>query len=262
MIYSTKQILRVQKEENKHKRYPQFLGNAFHGIFFQNINPELANNLHDLETKPFVIQAFRLKKKDDKYLYYELVINSLTQELSSYLWESKTFLDCNQYHVKSFDLKLEVIESLSKSTNIEMLYLQNFKSEKLNEQINLEFTSPCSFKSKNRYHTLPDTRLILQSLMHKFDHYSNKLNFYAPEYLDYLAERLIISKFDIQSQRFKVDKTLIAGFTGKITLSLHKLNAEAKKIISLLIDFGEYSGLGIKASMGMGAYKKISNEKW
>jgi len=67
-----------------------------------------------------------------------------------------------------------------------------------------------------------------------------------------------VIRYDLKSVSFSLEGVKIPSFIGKITIKLHGTDTMAN-FVNMLFEFGEYSGVGIKTSLGMG-YMKIINE--
>ena len=75
-----------------------------------------------------------------------------------------------------------------------------------------------------------------------------------------LAKRSETVRYRIQTVPFPLEKVRITGFNGTICIHV-KGNETMARYARMLFSFGEYSGIGIKAGMGMGALKLSRREK-
>ena len=76
--------------------------------------------------------------------------------------------------------------------------------------------------------------------------------------LEQICEHAQVIRYDLKSVSFSLEGVKIPSFIGKITIKLHGTDTMAN-FVNMLFEFGEYSGVGIKTSLGMG-YMKIINE--
>ena len=74
------------------------------------------------------------------------------------------------------------------------------------------------------------------------------------ETLEQLCENSQIVRYDLKSVNFFVEKVKIPAFIGKITIKLTGTKTMTN-FANMLFEFGEYSGIGIKTSVGMGCIK-------
>ena len=76
------------------------------------------------------------------------------------------------------------------------------------------------------------------------------------ETLQYISDHSFISGFKIRSTRFPLEGVNIPSFMGEITIRFSGTDTMTR-YAKMLLEFGEFSGVGIKCGMGMGAIKII-----
>ena len=117
----------------------------------------------------------------------------------------------------------------------------------------LTIRTAAAFKSQGRYVSLPTERLILQSLLKKW-------NGSIPECpiededgggLDALANGLRFRGFRLRDGAYSLKGKRIPGFTGCLTLE-NRLDGFHRRIADALLMFSGYAGIGIKTALGMG----------
>ena len=72
--------------------------------------------------------------------------------------------------------------------------------------------------------------------------------------LESLEEGAEIIRYDLKSVKFPIEKVRIPAFIGKITIKM-KGTQTMTNFAHMLFEFGEFSGVGIKTSLGMGCIK-------
>ena len=87
--------------------------------------------------------------------------------------------------------------------------------------------------------------------MIKFDCFSNSDKIFDQEVLSYLDQELRIRKYRIKSCVMFIHKQQIPGFVGELTINIKKDDI-MNKLVSVLIAYSEYSGIGMKTALGMG----------
>jgi CRISPR-associated endoribonuclease Cas6 len=137
-----------------------------------------------------------------------------------------------------------------------------FYGEALPRFIEIRFLTPASFKSDGEYCFFPDIRKIYKSMMNKYDTAMKDSNssVFDTETLDELCQQSRITRYNLRSRLFPVEGVTIPSFTGTLTLKI----SGSQTLINfahMLFRFAEYSGIGIKTSMGMGAIR-IEKEKF
>ena len=143
---------------------------------------------------------------------------------------------------------------------VESLTMQDLSSEQLFEFFNenqdrslytIHFQTPTGFRSQGEYVLFPTMHLIFQSLMMKYARLVENRPDIEEETLDYLVKHSRITSYRLESSYFKVHGKKIPGFRGRLTFKITGPNT-LKAYANMLLKFGEYSGLGMKTSLGMG----------
>lgn len=117
----------------------------------------------------------------------------------------------------------------------------------------LQFRTPTAFKSRGQYLNLPTPRLIVQSLIKKW----NGCILECPiddennEGMEALAAGLRFRAFQIQNQMYYLKGSSIPGFSGTILME-NRLSGFHRQLLDALLLFAGYSGIGIKTTLGMG----------
>jgi CRISPR-associated endoribonuclease Cas6 len=117
----------------------------------------------------------------------------------------------------------------------------------------LRFRTATAFKSQGQYLNLPTSRLIVQSLLHKW----NGSILECPiedadgQGMETLSAGLRCREFRLQSQTYHIKGRPIPGFTGTITLE-NQLTGFHRQLADALLLFASYSGVGIKTTLGLG----------
>ena len=71
------------------------------------------------------------------------------------------------------------------------------------------------------------------------------------KYIEDIIKNVDIVGYNLKTEKFGIKGNYIPGFMGKVNIKV-KGSAEFKNNISKLLQFGEYSGVGLKCTMGMG----------
>lgn len=137
--------------------------------------------------------------------------------------------------------------------------LDAFYYEQAGRDFPLEFLTPTAFRQNNRYVILPDIRLICQNLMMKYTMSSRTVDMMDEEALEQIVEHCFIKRHRIQSKLFPVEGSTIPGFVGSVTIHCKGTETMAR-YFRLLLDFGEFSGVGVKTAVGMGAMRLRGDE--
>lgn len=236
-------------------------GSLFQGIIMENIESEYADKLHNLKTNPYSQYINRTKEGT----YWNIAVTNR----EAYEKIIGPILDLDEVIIKDRDVKLKILgKSLSivkREDFIEKKLFENFDSR----EINFNFLTPTAFKKDNRYVIVPEPALIFQNLIKKFDS-SGEEKIFSYDLLDEIKNSVYISRYNLKSRLFYLEKTKIPGFIGSLSMRI-ETNKEILNILNLLNEFSEFSGTGIKSSIGMGGtivegkrlgWKKIKINSW
>lgn len=115
--------------------------------------------------------------------------------------------------------------------------------------------TPTAFKSQNAYQLLPTQRLLLQSLIHKWNGFFGDFCPVddTPEALDTLSHALVYRGIHLESSAYNLKNTVIPGVLGSIRIKSDPTDIH-HQLIAVLLHFGKFSGVGIKTALGMGGF--------
>ena len=117
----------------------------------------------------------------------------------------------------------------------------------------LELMTPTAFKSSGVYQLLPTQRLVMQSLILKWNGCFGDICPIEDEGggLEALAEGLHYRAVQLDSRPYSMKHTQIPGVVGSIAFDCRQ-EGFLRQLANALLTFGTYSGLGIKTALGMG----------
>lgn len=224
------------------------MSSLFHGVIMELLPEDYVEYLHSTSLNPYTQY---LQHKNDNWYW---VVTTLNTEAYEKIIEG-VLLKTKEIYVKKADLRIKLSEK--NLINIEKKdILEEFYKREASKYIEINFMTPTSFKQSGRYSFYPDIRCIYQSLINKYNS-SNDLDVACDE--DTLEQLLMdtdIVKYNIRSTKFYLDKGKIPGFIGKVTFKFSGNNTMTN-FANMLFKFGEFSGVGAKASLGMGAIRII-----
>ena len=171
-------------------------------------------------------------------------------------WLSPTL---KTFKIEKLDASVEIVERVLVTRDNGDL-LERFYSGETDRSVRIRFDSPTAFKSNERYVFMPELHLIFGSLMRKYSTALSDMDMTDQETLDYIIEHTHISAYKLRSTLFPLEGAKIPSFMGEITLRFTGTDTMAR-YARLLLEYGEYSGVGIKTGIGMGAIKIIQGGK-
>ena len=238
-------LTRLVLKLNLPKRDIFISGDSLHGVIMETIDGAFAEELHCQGLKPF---SQHLEFFQGEVFW---VVNALTAEAETKIIGVLNNPSFSTFRLKKYNLDVSIIDK----TKIQLEYkdlVNQFYFDASHRIFNVRFVTPTAFKSGGEYIFFPDWRLIIGSLMRKYNHVNGKEN---PEDSDIL-EALVCSikpiKYELKSVYTTIERSKIPSFYGSITI---KCSATQSLVnyLNLLLSFGEYSGVGIKCALGMGA---------
>ncbi|MDO4666313.1 MAG: CRISPR-associated endoribonuclease Cas6 [Streptococcus sp.] len=215
------------------------------GFLMEEIASEYAGILHQQETNPY---STNLISDQNESVW---TVNLLTNEAEEHILPKLMSLE--KIDLKSFSNTI-VVKHVTMQTLSQEHLLEIFQSNEESHLIHLTFYTPTTFKSQGSYALFPDTRLIFQSLMQKYTRLVEQKDEIEEETLIFLAEHSRISSYQLKSYYFSVHRKKFPAFKGRITIKISG-PATLKAYANMLLKFGEYSGIGIKCSLGMGGMR-------
>ncbi|WP_176837616.1 CRISPR-associated endoribonuclease Cas6 [Fusobacterium hominis] len=223
------------------------MSSLFHGLLMEKINTEYAAILHKNNFNPY---SMYLEKKGEDWVWNVITLN---EESYKYIINDVLY-DLRNFKLYKQNIEIEIIDKkLIEVSNLDLVNI--FLNEKEKKQyIKLKFLTPTGFKSDKKYKIFPDVHLIFQNIMKKYGTLENNEIFFDEENLIEIERNVEIISYKLKSVNFHLEGIKIPSFIGEITLKING-NKTINNFINYLIEFSQFSGIGIKTSIGMGAIK-------
>lgn len=224
------------------------LGPYLQGVLMEHIDSEYASWLHAQPFNPY--SQYCLVGPDKKTLSWH--VNTLSEEAFRQI--ALPLQQIEGFEIRSTGMALKV-ESLTVSS-IGQRELTDMIYGAQDRRIRMEFTTPTAFKRANSYVFMPDVRSVFQNLLMRYYQVYEGSNEVEEETLRYLEQHISITSYRLQSRYFDhvSGRAKIPGFVGTVTLGLGGPQ-QVCGLAHMLARFGEYAGIGIKTSMGMGGMR-------
>jgi CRISPR-associated endoribonuclease Cas6 len=247
-------------------------GRHHHALFLdlvKSVDPELATFLHgQTSDKAFTLSVFQTPNRQQNLLQWQhdrsipagtpcwwrisLLDDSLFSKLA-YLWLS---IDPQQpWHIGQVGLKMVSVISSPQSDRdwaSFSTYQQLHENASTTERkIHLSFYTPTTFRVSKYDSALPTTETIFNSLLKRWNLYSNL------QFSKEIIEHIYPCAFKINSEIAIDSRSKLIGFVGDITFQiLGDVEPETIQQINTLADFALYAGVGRKTPMGMGMLRR------
>ena len=216
------------------------------GVLMEKISPNYAEFLHQMQRHPYS----QYVTTDSKWVIQTLNTEAYEEIAPHFARGDEFILKHNGQKLKILDIKTE---NISKKKLAEDCYTLRAKNK-----FKVEFLTPTAFKQQKQYVILPDIRLVAQSLMAKYSASLEQTDGADTDTLNELIASTFITKHSLRSFVFPTEGQNIPGFVGKVTFYCNG-TATMARYWRMLLKFGEFSGVGIKTSMGMGGFRMIED---
>lgn len=212
-----------------------------HGLFFNLLPPDIAEELHAKNKKPFSLWLESLREKE-----MSLIVSILKDDLLP------SVAYC--YYMPRKGIYLGDIPLQSKKpqglTQIKSQTYEELLHGRLYRKVSYTFLTPCTFNRYRKDYPLPDPQLVFESLLKKWNAFSEKT---LPE--EEIRERILkevsVAELQVSTQTAELSKEVkMRGFVGKVRFFFH--SEEVSSTLSPLVRFSVYSGIGRKTTMGLG----------
>ena len=218
------------------------MSSLFHGTLMETLDEDFAAYVHESMMHPY---SQHLERRDDDWYW---VINSLSGRSDTAIRQGMKGRE--SIYLSRRDMNVPIEKSKDVTLSDEELK-SIFYNEDHDGYFHLRFLTPTAFKRRGEYLFIPDLFCIYQSLMNRYDSVANE-GFHDEDALQELTERSRIIRYNLRSTVFSLEGVRIPSFLGAVTIKLDG-TMTMKRFTHMLFRFGEFSGVGIKTSLGMGA---------
>lgn len=229
----------------------QAAGSLFHGVLMENIDSDYADFLHSQSVRPYS-QYLRFNAKSHTLHWRITALNAqASHELLQPLIELPGHIYLRHKHLQ-LDIKAQHLSD--KLTYKQMAQKYFYDSTSVKGIVKYTFLTSAGFKSSGEYLIFPAPPLIFNSLLRRFNAFS-QTDFLDRKGIAGTLEREVeIADYNLHYSPFSVEGRKIPAFKGSYSLKISK-NLMARRIITMLSEYATYCGIGIKTSLGMGAVK-------
>ena len=221
------------------------MGSLFHGYLMENIDSAYAEYFHYNTTNPFTSCIFK-DLKEDKFFWRVTTFNQKAYDmLMSYF--SKGIPE--KIYLKNKDLEINVKSFSIQKKSYEDLFLE------CSERKRIRLISPTSFKSNGVTHIFPNISTLICGVIEKINQHSDSTELKDKKIIEELLEKVYIKDYNLRTKIFHLEGVKIKGFMGTMDLAIRGEDNRLNNVLNFLILMSEYTGLGIKTSLGMGGIK-------
>lgn len=233
--------------ENSAGRLHYNWGYALYGMLAQRAERDYMARLHEQNFTP-INQYLTVKANGQEGVW---TINLLGQEAVEQIAPILRADDSwySEYHQAS--LKVKAIHESPLLSEEEFCAAVLTAQQAVPRRVKLIFKTPCGFKSQERYQIFPSTDLIVKSLLRNWQGFAQAVFLDDEDTRQQLIDYSHIVDYQLRSCKYPLKGVRIPAFIGSLTLSIAGPDALAR-LYFMLLNFSQYSGLGIKTALGMG----------
>ncbi len=230
-------------------KIPINIASHIQGWIMSQISDDFAESLHNRQVTPYSIASEIIK---DTLIIRISLLDTETQEIiAPLLLENQlTMIPLKSLGFEGLTIFEKRVNYLTQKEMADTFY----RSGQVSQHFRLQIISPSAFKSQGQYIFTPDLRLMFQSLMRNYNYFFEGTERIDKEMLDELLDKVYISNYQLASHYYPIHHRRIPAFKGNLTL-ISKGVDTLNQYLSILLQVGEYTGIGIKTSMGMGSIR-------
>lgn len=207
-------------------RFSYSWGYALYSAFLGQLDEDIADRLHnDIYFNHYLTPSEWIVNTKDEYEFLP------------------------EYYLKKYETTICLHEKTVLEIKEQELADKFLVNEPFKKNIRINFLTPTTFKQNGEYVLFPTTDLIMQSL-------TNKWNAWAQTFIldDIEWNCCKISKYNLKSVTYNLKNAKIKGFVGYVDLFFWG-SESIIRLANMVCYFGGFSGVGVKASLGMGGVK-------
>ncbi|MCD7902223.1 MAG: CRISPR-associated endoribonuclease Cas6 [Oscillospiraceae bacterium] len=232
-------------------RIPASGAYALYAWLLSQMPEEVGDTLHQQGETPL-----------SQYLYYEFdrketiwVLSFLADWLAEIAQPVLSGLSCIPLHSGALRVSLISCRETPSAPNL----IEQARQAAECRYTTFHLLSPVSFRQNGRYVLFPQERLLLQSLIAKWNLTFPRYTLEDADAFQALETGIHIVDYRLRTSRYRIKNTKIPGFSGVVTLE-SRLPAPLEEIWKLLVRFAPYCGIGIKTTLGMGGVSLLSKQ--
>ena len=228
-------------------RAPSSMGSILHGALIEQLPEDYAGYLHTENLRPYS-QSIRWDRERERVIWRIGTLDRTAGEIIGAILQSLEHIHLRQ---KGYTVDVQNIQCVEERSYQDIAD-EYFRAETAPRGAEIHFLTPTSFKQGGAYIILPESALILQSLLARWNRFCPDIRIEEDDLAQTLAAHTRLTRYALRSAAFSVEGYSIRGFRGQIALQFAGSDM-VRRILGTLLAFAPYAGLGIKTALGMGA---------
>lgn len=191
----------------------------------------------------------QLREEESNRVHEEVFFNQYVTPKEWVVSTEGDFIFQKEYFLHKYNKKIQLGEMTVTEVTEQELADKFLVKEPFQKRVRLRFLTPTTFKQNGDYVLFPTKDLIMQSLTNKWNEWAQK---FVLE--DVVWDNCKISRYDLKSVNYNLKGAKIPGFIGYVDLAFWGSESMIR-LGNMICEFGNYSGVGIKSTLGMGGTK-------
>ena len=234
---------RLQLTATKQQLPPPGLAYRLYAWLLEQVDSEYGMLLHEQGEKP--VSQYIQFDRTEKSNYW--VVNLLSEEAIDHFAPILEQLKHISLHEIAFSV--EVCSTRKFPTTRDLLL--HAKNRPFRKWEKLQIISPTTFRQNGRYTMFPQEQLLLHSLIQKWNAFCGDYPLDDDDAIAMMIHGISIEGYRLKTLRYPIKQVSIPGFCGELTLEAH-LSAPMQELWKALLVFSQFSGVGVKTTLGMG----------
>ena len=223
------------------------MGSVLHGALMELLPEDYADALHTQNLRPYS-QSIRWDRARERVIWRVGILDRAAAEIIGAVLQSLEHIHLRQ---KGYTVDVQNIQCVEERSYQDIAD-EYFRAETAPRGAEIHFLTPTSFKQSGAYIILPESALILQSLLARWNRFCPDIRIEEDDLAQTLATHTRLTRYALRSASFSVEGYNIRGFRGQIALQFTGSHM-VRRILGTLLAFAPYAGIGIKTALGMGA---------
>ena len=228
-------------------RAPASMGSILHGALMERLPEDYAAYLHTENLRPYS-QSVRWDREGERVLWRIGTLDRTAGEIIGGVLHGIGSIHLRQ---KGYSIDVQNIQCIAQRSYQDIAD-EYFRAETAPRGAEIHFLTPTSFKQGGAYIILPESALILQSILTRWNRFCPDIRIEEDDLVQTLAAHTRLTRYALRSAAFSVEGYSIRGFRGQIALQFTGSDM-VRRILGTLLAFAPYAGIGIKTALGMGA---------
>ena len=239
----------------------------FHGALMELIAPDYVDYLHQQGLKPYsqtvggrssLVVSGTSSTNDypnDQRLTTIWRVNALGRTAHEQIVRALMDKNIDSIKIKNRNVEFVILDKkIVRQTGYVALADEYYLRRSPENKLVLNFNTPTTFKVNGEFSIQFELRNFWQSLLNKWNAFATGISLQDENILEHLVAHSKVIGYNLRSTKQVVEVAKINSFSGEVCILLFGPE-QLKRLANLLAAFAEFSGVGAKTGLGMGAVR-------